>query len=66
MKFKTAADLAFSDMKKYFDDYNIQTIRCINNDIEVLIPTKKHVYTKESRRLNKELKISKVNYKKNN
>ena len=64
MKFKRAADYAFSDMKKYFDDYNIQTIIFVDNNIEVLIPTKKHVYTKESRRLNKELKISKVNYKK--
>jgi hypothetical protein len=65
MEYKTAAKQAFSDILMYNEENDIEVKRWRDGVYETLIPTEKHVYTIESRRLNRELGVSSVNYGKN-
>lgn len=60
---KSAADLAFKDISTYFKENGIQT--AMTEKKETFIVTKEHVFTKESRDLNWQLGVNKVNYKGN-
>ena len=59
------AKCAFSDMRDYFNENNIKTqehVKGIGGTvIDVWIPTREHIYTKEQNRLNKELGITGIN-----
>lgn len=65
MNHKTAARLAFSDMAEYNRENNVEVFTSSRGVVDVLVPTLRHVYTIESRRLNRELGVSSVNYGKN-
>ena len=61
----SAAHFAFKDMVKYRKDNNIIVFVRFGSEIEVLIPTRAQVFTKESIRLNRVLGLTGLNYKGN-
>ena len=58
-QYKTAAHMAFSDITKWLRDSDA----IIMDGYDVLMVTPVILNTKEQRRLNRELGVSKVNYK---
>ena len=57
-KSKTVAEMAFSDITKYIEDNNLIVME--GGDVFIVTPVK--LNTKEQRRLNREIGVSKVNY----
>jgi|TARA_R110002020_G_scaffold131140_3_gene293342 hypothetical protein len=55
---KTAAEMAFSDITKYIEDNNLIVME--GGDVLIVTPVK--LNTKEQRRLNRDIGVSKVNY----
>ncbi len=58
----TAVNLAFSDMKEHLEKKKKE----LNKPDETFVVGKSHVYTKEARRLNKDLGITYLNQHFNN